>query len=257
MKTLIHWSEVSDSHRWLANEYDYPWVKDLSDNDKAIAGILVHVADVEMFSLAITCSARDKIISGVPEQYRSDFMEILLFTSIMTYEEFRHGMALYKVVGKKVVSNDLYNSFSSDDNDWDVYQLMMTVCSSESIQAPLYTAAANRIEHPKFKELILNIRNDEVRHYNALKLLINDLISKDAYHKQRALDVLPSLVSGHVGDMKDHFKYIIEDTIDLLTPKDLLEMVNMKYMLFQTWFGDDNPYKRTDILKTHIKAYQL
>lgn len=254
MDTLIHWSEVSDSHRWLANEYKYDWVKTLSDSDKKIAKALLSVADMEMFSLTFTASTKDRIKLSVPKEYQSDFVEILLFTSIMTYEEFRHGMVLYTVNNRTIGHEDL---FLDDDSDWDVYQMLMTVCASESIQAPLYSAAAKRIENGEFKTVITNIRNDEIRHYNALRLLIKDLINKSEYHKKRALAVLPKIVSGHIGDMKNHFKYAVKDTLDILSSKDLLEMVNMKHKLFESWFGIDNPYSRTDILKSHINDYKI
>lgn len=260
----IKWADLSDKMRWESNGYDLGWADELEEGDIQIIKNLKRVGEGELTGVGSTVLFNNLVMQDVPKDHRYEVAEWLMYFPILVYEEIRHGVMLkslfnkiegkgnyieqtsIKEVGEKYV-------FEWEDNiHWDSYGLLMSHCLSEATNAHLYKSIVNRIKHPKFKELILNLQKDEFRHLTIISKIVKRLINSDEYHKQRCLSSIHKALNHHNAMQHENYVDGLNASLPVFENGSATKIVKKKFKILEDWFGDDNPYTFLSLLKEHI-----
>jgi|JYMV01.1.fsa_nt_gi rubrerythrin len=254
MDTIIKWANLSDNQRWkIEGNYDYPWISELSDDDKAVLKTLRDIAKGEHSGTGSVYM----MFKMIPEDYINDWATIAVYSSIISYEEFRHGTVINALNGIKLSDEEWAEDTRVEaDNvhNWTAYSLLMSFAISEATNVMVYEKIINAVEDERLKDIFKNIKRDEARHLSAWRDLIKQLINKNDFHKQQMLDNLDLAIHFHNAEIHKDYMRGADMTKHLWTPKDLMNVTNTKFKLLEHWFGDDNPYTPAKLKIAHVKA---
>lgn len=254
MNTIIKWANLSDSQRWVVEgDYKYPWITELEQSDKDILSSLSDIAKGEHSGTGSV----QIMLKLIPDEHINDWASISLYSSIISYEEFRHGTIINALNNVYLTDEEWAEDTcisSSNDNGWTAYSLLMSFAISEATNVMVYDKVIKAIKDSRVKAIFKNIKRDEARHLAAWKDLIKCLINKNEIHKKHMLNDLELAINFHNAEI--HKDYMRGSTITsyLWDNADFVEVINHKFKLLDHWFGEDNPYNVTKLKVAHVKA---
>jgi hypothetical protein len=248
----VKWCSLSDRQRWIdPDNYQYDWLTELSDNDKDIIKSLASIGEGEFSGLSAAKLMRT-LCDQLPSEYRKDWVGVDLYLSVISYEEFRHGMILSSLNNIEYTKADINDMFNAPNtHNWNPYTLLLSVSLSEATNIIMYDNIIGRINDDRLKYLLSNIKRDESRHYTAWKEIVKDLV--DLYKDEFLHAIVTKEAIIHNASIINAYYKGVEDISYVWDSKSVSKMFKMKYDMIQYWFGDDNPYSLSKLKIAHMR----
>jgi hypothetical protein len=261
MNTLIKFANLSDKSRWDVENYHYPWVEDLSENDKGIIKSLKYIGEGELSGLGVSLLFNKLLMeSDIPPELIGDFAQIEIFSNIITYEEFRHGLIFSSLNEANFINNIDDREFGNkyiykglESKIWNAYGLLLSLCISEATNTFLYSSIAGKIESSDLKTLLNKIQKDEARHLATWKEIIKELANSHPYHMDSLLSQLHESINNHNALLADNFPKGLVETMGMFPMNSLSEMVKKKHQVLEYIFEDKNPLSLKALKLSQVK----
>lgn len=262
--TLIKYGLMADK-KWDVKGYDYKaMVDELDESDKAIIKDLFYIGEGEFGGSSMLIEFVQEILK-YPKEERDAFNEVIVFgTQILVYEEFRHGVVLKQLNAlvdgwdyvKEVDSKELAKYLISENKIWNnPYEVLVSFFTGEIVNAALYQVVAQKIKHPAFKDIVNNIKKDEMRHKMAWFEITRNLLDENHIHKTRYIEALTKMHTIHqaeiIGENYSKGAVVVQKYFN---HEAIEKIYTEKYDLLKKLLGEDMPLTKFEIKEQYARS---
>ena len=257
LELLTTLSCMSDRGRWSVNNFVHPY--DISDNDKELIKSMRRVGEGELTGIGAGILVYD-LLKDVPDEFRADIIRAALYINLIVIEEFRHGIIIGVLNDSEFIPNFDLAKFGEDnlnnlsnEADWDIYGLLVSLCLSECVNTELYRCVSKKVECEHLKSIFNNIMKDEARHLTAWKKIIAELVEKGGFHEQEILRAVLRALHTHNASIGGSYVDGVKDTFQIFDSSSIDNIVDSKLNAIKFFFNGKSPISRIDLKRGHLK----
>jgi hypothetical protein len=248
---------LSENRRWHLPSLDFSFVKDLSDNDKKVVQSIRHIASGEMHGAAMGYLLTNMTRNNL-ELY-NDFAEIILYLTVIVYDEFRHGLVIDSL-NSAIANNDNWKEnynprellFDPVEVWTNPYELTTSFLTGEITNFLIYESVVKRIENEELKQLFKKIEIDERRHLAAWISLQRKMCKKEQHREGYAKAAQDGFLDVHQAEIGRYFWDGVKEANYLFDSETAARIVKYKNSIYKRMLGDKMPFTLIQLMRSHM-----
>lgn len=244
-----------------------PLMDEISEHDKNILIKLFHIGDGELRGTAMGRCAYS-LGENESDDVKACIHELLLYLSIIVYEEIRHGIILKQCYHKLHDESDYIKSCDGgtvsgylyeENKIWPtVFDIFASFLSGEVVNVELYEAVEKKIENKELAEIIRNIKLDEVRHREAWRLLHKKIYNDPSTPKHVKEQLLKSFIdysNTHQAEIGNTYLKGAMEAQSIFGFSVSRDIIAKKHQIYSDIFGSDWPLSEAEMGRRHMAHF--